>query len=202
MVTIRIYIEGGGDDSAQHTEFRQAWTKFFEKAGLKGAMPRIIAGKGRAHTFDMFKTELSRPTPNSVPLLLVDSEGAVKSGDSVWQHLKMRDQWDKPDETDDDQAFLMVQVMETWFLADVEALKKHFGKDFRESSFGKWPQLESVPKADVFKVLEEATRNCKKQYKKGVDSFKILGNVNPSLVKERCPHAKALLDRLLAFKSI
>ena len=90
----------------------------------------------------------------------------------------------------------MVQLMETWFLADRPALKKHFGDQFKENALRQWPQLEDVPKETVLDALRKATTNCSNPYDKGKISFELLEKINPPLVEAACPHAKALLDRL------
>ena len=128
-----IYIEGGGD-SNQDLErlFRRSWTTFFKAAGLSGHLPRIVRGGGRDRTFDLFARAIKHPDPKRVPLLLVDSEDPVKAGHSVWQHLQVRDGWDQTPGAGDDQAFMMVQAMETWFLADRDSLKRYFDAEFRE----------------------------------------------------------------------
>ena len=96
----------------------------------------------------------------------------------------------------DDQAFLMVQVMETWFLADLAALRQYFGPHFSGTPFRAWPALEAVPKQTVYAALEKATTNCKQAYRKGDISFEILATLNPAKVETACPHAKELLQRL------
>ena len=53
-MTIKIYIEGGGEGKDLDSRFREAWTRFFIAAGLAGRMPRPVRGKGRTHTFDLF----------------------------------------------------------------------------------------------------------------------------------------------------
>jgi hypothetical protein len=114
----------------------------------------------------------------------------------VWQHLKARDQWEKPSGSSDDQAFLMVQIMETWFLADRASIRRYFGSALREEHLRSWPDLEDVPKADVLGALDRATASCSKPYAKGRVSFDLLGQLNPTLVEAACPNAKRLLDRL------
>lgn len=161
-------------------------------------MPRVVRGKTRSHTFDLFSRAVRDPQPGELPLLLVDSEGPVTPGRSVWQHLKARDGWTRPHGSSDDQAFLMVQVTETWFLADQNLLRTYFGHRFRGRHLKKWPSLEDVPKSTVLNVLDQATRDCPKPYSKGKICFEILGKINPSLVEESCPNAKRLLDRLRA----
>lgn len=93
-------------------------------------------------TFDRFVTATKRRAPSVVPLLLVDSEEAVASH-SVWQHLRSRDRWNTPAGARDDQAFLMVQAMETWLLADIVALRRYFGTRLRQSALKQWPRPQS-----------------------------------------------------------
>jgi hypothetical protein len=134
-----------------------------------------------------------------LPLLLVDSETAVQKGKSVWEHLSARpgDNWDKPEGAKDGQAFLMVQVMETWFLADRETLKSFLGRHFRAQAIPKWPQLEDVPKDTVIKALEKATAACgPNRYAKGNLSFSLLAEISPAEVEKACPAAKALFECL------
>ena len=90
----------------------------------------------------------------------------------------------------------MVQIMETWFLADRVALQKYFGARFRQNALRTWPNLENVPKSTVLNALASATASCSKRYSKGKVSFELLARINSTLVENECPHAKALLDRL------
>ena len=201
MVTAELYIEGGGDNRQQHSKalrirFRKGWNKFFTSAGLGGRIPKVVRGSGRQQTFKCFALSVEREKPDIVPILLVDSEAPVAAEHSVWQHLQANDGWNCPPDADDDQAFLMVQVMETWFLADRNSLKRYFGAEFRETTLKQWPQLEAVPKATVLNSLKQATAHCAKPYAKGKVSFELLAQVDPALVKAACPHTKALLNRL------
>ncbi len=159
-------------------------------------MPRVVRGGTRSRTFDLFSKAIKNPGPNRIPLLLVDSEDAVQKEYSVWKHLQERDDWKQPSGAGDGHAFLMVQVMETWFLADRAALREYFGAQFRENAFRQWPRLEDVPKATVLDTLKHATASCPKPYAKGKVSFELLARVDPNRVGAACPHAKALLDRL------
>ena len=157
-------------------------------------MPKIVRGEGRSATFRKFRT--TRQRVNELFLLLVDSEGPVVSGHSSWQHLRNRDNWEQPTGADDDSAHLMVQVMETWFLADRDALRRFFGPSLNENHFGQWPDLEVVHKDTVLNALERATANCQKPYSKGKVSFELLGQIDPEAVAAACPHAEELLDYL------
>ncbi len=90
----------------------------------------------------------------------------------------------------------MVQVMETWLVADRNALNGYFGALFRENALRQWPHLEEVPKRDVLDALTRATAKCPHPYAKGKVSFELLERIDPALVEAACPHARALLDRL------
>jgi hypothetical protein len=194
---MKIYADGGGEGQLYDTLFRQGWSEFFRAAGLEERMPSVVRGKGRLRTFDLFQTAVASRKPDELPLLLVDSEEAVQAEHTVWQHLKARDDWDRPLGVSEEQAYLMVQVMETWFLADREMLRDYFGSDLRENHLRQWPALEDVPKATVFDALGKATAGCdKKRYRKGKISYEMLARLNPTKVENSCPHAKRLLDRL------
>jgi len=195
-ISLKIYIEGGGEGKDLDIRFREAWTKFFKAAGLAGRMPRPVRGKGRMNTFDLFSTAAQNIQPNEMPLLLLDSEDPVAHNNTVWQHLKNRDGWDKPANASDEHAYLMAQVMETWLLADPDTLRAYFGSKFKADKIPAWKDLEAQSKTVVFEVLDKATAECDKPYKKGKVSFAILGKINPQKVKEKCPNAKRLLDFL------
>ena len=159
-------------------------------------MPGIVRGGSREQTFKLFWEAISQGRKDVLPVLLVDSEEAVDEGHTVWRHLEFHDRWIKPADAGSDQAFLMVQVMETWFLADRDRLKGYFGSGFREQRLHQWPDCERVPKTDVLSALAGATAGCKKRYAKGKISFDLLGELNPNVVGAACPHAQALLDYL------
>ena len=196
MVSAQIFIEGGGDGQLHERNFRKAWSEFFRSAGLSGRMPAVVRGGGRKQTFEKFAHAVRKPHARKLPVLLVDSEAGGKKGITVWQHLKSRDCWSRPEGARDDQAFLMVVAMETWFLADRKLLKEHFGPKLVESHFKKWPTLENVSKETVLNALRAATAGCSSPYEKGKVSFDLLAKLNSSRVEMACPHAKAFLDRL------
>lgn len=192
MVTATLYIEGGGEGRELGARFREGWNEFFESAGV-GSRTKIVRGGTRQQTFDRFATAVEVGRPGTVPLLLVDSEDRVAPRNSVWQHLHTRDGWHQPPNASNEQAFLMVQIMETWFLADRVALQNYFGAKFRQNALKQWPNLENIPKTTVLDVLEKATS---KGYSKSKVSFELLARINPALVEAACPHARALLNRL------
>jgi hypothetical protein len=200
VVAVKLYVEGGGDTNDLRTECRHSFSAFLEKAGLKGKMPRIIACGTRADAYDSFKTAMKK---KEAALLLVDSEAVVaneyQQGDSTtwrpWEHLKIRpgDNWQKPENAADIDCHFMVQCMESWFIADRGTLKTFFGKGFNEKALGSAQNpVELIDKAQVYKSLADATKNCeiKGQYGKGKHSFKILMQIDPMKVTTASPWAE------------
>lgn len=196
MVKAKIYIEGGGDGKALGALFRQAWAHFFRAAGLEGRMPAVVRGGSRNETWRKFATAVAKAVIDEVPILLVDAEGPVASEHTVWRHLEKHDRWSRPSGAEDEQAFLMVQFMETWLVADPEGLATYFGTAFRGSALQPWPELEAVPKKAVLDALERASANCRTRYAKGKVSFELLARTDPESVQEKCSHARRLLDHL------
>jgi len=198
---VKLYVEGGAQDSAlERSLCRQAFSRFFSADPfLKGKLPRTVPCGGRKAAFDAFVTELRSPKPGVLPLLLVDSESSVAANKTVWEHLKSRpgDEWDKPEGVADDQVFLMVQVMETWFIADKKAMERFFGENFRDASIPAWPNLEEVPKRAIYESLQKATADCgPRKYAKGRLSFELLATISPAKVESASPHAREILERL------
>ena len=191
-----IFIEGGGDGQLHERSFRKAWSEFFRSAGLSGRMPAIVRGGGRKQTYEKFAHAVRVARARKLPVLLVDSEETVKTGHSVWDHLRRRDGWSRPEGAEDDQAFLMVVAMETWFLADRDLLTEHFGPELVESHLKRWPALENVPKDTVLGALRAATAGCSRPYEKGQVSFDLVAKLDSSRVEDQCPHARELLHRL------
>lgn len=135
-------------------------------------------------------------------LLLVDSEGPVAPRSGPWAHLKQHDNWDKPTDATDDNAHLMVQCMEAWFLADRQALEAHFGRGFSARAIPANPNIEEVSKRDIESAIKKATRRCARgPYNKGRDSFAILGKLDPQKVTEASPHAARLVRTLRSLAS-
>lgn len=203
MVRVKLYVEGGGDSNKLKTLCRKAFSTFLEKADLGGRMPRIIACGSRTAAYKDFKTALeqhqSEPKKHPIPLLLVDSEaplGDIGIG-NAWLHLKKRDNWIKPDHAKDDQVHLMVQMMEHWFLADKDSLKKFFGAGFNDKKLPKNEVIEAIPKNDVIEGLKKASLKSKKgEYHKGNHSFILLEGLDPERVMKHSGWASYFVKTL------
>ena len=195
-----LYIEGGGDQAELHDKLRRGFSKFFDGAGCRGKMPRIVACGGREQTFDRFQTAVFA---GEEAILLVDSEELVsETCKSAWEHFQIREgdkHWTKPEGASDDDAHLMVCCMESWFLADRDTLKKYFGQGFNENALPHVNNpIESNTKNNVIDGLKSATRNCKTKivYNKGEHSFALIGLIDPKKVEKASTWAEKLLDKL------
>lgn len=195
-MTVKIYIEGGGDGPLHDTHFRKAWASFFGAASLSGRLPRVIRGKGRQRTYELFVTAVENSAPGELPLLLVDSEDAVQHGVGNWEHLRRRDGWERPPGAGTDHVFLMVQAMESWIVADRRLLRNYFGGDLRKHHLPAWPVIENVSKTEVFNALRKATAACRTGYAKGRVSYDLLEQLDPTVVRGACPRAEELLTFL------
>jgi Domain of unknown function (DUF4276) len=193
-VSVRIYVEGGGDGISK-SNCRKAFRLFFEKIVPSGSF-QVIASGDRRKTFDDFCTARTQH-PNDYVILLVDSEEPIVAG--PWEHLAARegDGWQRPNGTENDHAQLMVQVMESWFLADHGALAQYYGQGFHRGSLPRNANLEQVSKVDVFKALENATKKTKKgEYHKTRHGFDLVERIDPALVRAASGHAERLLTVL------
>ena len=89
--------------------------------------------------------------------------------------------------------------MESWFLADADALESFYGSGFRKQYLSGNPNVEQFPKQDVLNRLDRATRNTSKgRYRKGKHGFAILELLDPAKVKG----ASRFADRFLGALSV
>ena len=195
MVSARLYVEGGGNSKSLRSKCRQGFRIFLEKVGVTGRMPRIVACGSRDNAYDRFKT--GHESKGVDATLLVDAEGPV-TADGPWQHLKSRDNWDRPGGATDEQCHLMVEVMESWFLAGKDALQAYFGQGFRRQALPLNPDVEQISKQDVLSGLNTAAQGTgKRRYRKGADSFGILASLDPMKVRKGSAFADRFVKALL-----
>jgi hypothetical protein len=201
-VKVHIYVEGGGDQNLTLTKCRRGFSQFFKKiipAG--GCQPKNIACGSRVQAYNRFCAAMTQ-YPSVFCLLLVDSEAPVTDDQGSWAHLKRRDDWDCPASATDDHAHLMVQCMESWFLADQKTLAEFYGQGFNPNALPKQLNIELVPKNDVNHGLSAATRQTKTKgkYHQTRHGFDLLALIAPPQVRQASEHADHLcvvvLDKL------
>ncbi len=160
-------------------------------------MPEIVACGSRNQTFKDFKVALQ--DSSILAIMLIDSEDPVVL--SPWAHLKIRDGWLQPSNTTENQVQFMTTCMETWLMADPEALKSFFGAGFKAGKSLPITNLESRPRDKVQDALADATRDCgrTRKYQKGKRSFQALAKLNPSVLIQS-KYFKRLVDELEALR--
>lgn len=201
--TVTIYLEGGGDTGELKSRCRKAFSAFFQKLGLKGRMPKLVACGSRRDAYERFETAIDK---NDNAILLVDSEAAIKTiydlpnNPQPWQHLKDRegDAWEKPDKATNEHCHFMTQCMENWFLADLDTLKKYFNQGFKENQLpSTHTGVEKVNKKILYPALKNATKSTTKgEYSKGSHSFALLEQLDAKKVIGQSPWALRLKQEL------
>lgn len=189
-MSITLYVEGGGRKPL-NTKCRRGFGRFIERAGMIGRV-RVVACGSRGDAYQRFKNH----SMGGTAMLLVDAEGAV-TGQDPWQYLQISDGWARPASSTVAQCHLMVQIMESWFLADVDALESFYGRGFRRQALPGNPSIEQVPKQDVLGGLAQATSGTAKgSYRKSSESFEILAELDPVKVRNASPFADRLFRAL------
>jgi hypothetical protein len=134
-----------------------------------------------------------------IAVLLVDSEEAVVA-ESPWDHVKNRelDGWQRPGGASDEHLHLMVQCMEAWIVADRSAMRTFFGNGYADQRLPPTGRsIESVSKADLGRAFKSATKGTQRgPYGKGEHSFKLLAELDPSLIRAASPWAERFFSTL------
>jgi hypothetical protein len=199
---VKLFVEGGGDRNTLKTECRNTFADFLKKADFSGKMPRIIACGSRRKAFESYTDEI---VSGGKAFLLVDSETTVEDkfqkGEicnwKPWAHLLSRDGWIKPINAKDIDCHLMVQIMETWFIADIDTIISYFGQNFNRNALSKSNLIELISKKDIYNSLALATKSTNKgSYSKGDHSFQLLRLIDPKKVISLSPWTRRFLELL------
>ncbi len=200
-MNITIYIEGGGDSKDLHTLCRKGFRKLLEKCEFKDHMPKLVSCGGRNLAFKKFQIALAKKSNSDYIAMLIDSENILADLNATWDHLKISDGWNKPSGSENDQVLFMTTCMETWIIADRDALAEHYGSDLQKSALLSLVNLESRSRQEIQESLSNATCNCSNAYKKGKRSFHVLEKLSPNKLELYLPsfvRVKHILeDRLL-----
>jgi hypothetical protein len=189
-VSVRIYVEGGGDNKDTIRRCKEGFASYCHKLAPPNRHPSIVACGGRQQAFDRFRAALLDSREDEICVLLVDAEDRVSAGAPV-EHLRARDGWIFP-AFDRHKVFLMAQAMEAWFLADRETLAAFYDGGFLEKSLpGSASNVESIPKGDLEPGLKHASKptKTKGEYHKVKHGFALLALISPAKVGAASPHA-------------
>lgn len=196
---IEIYMEGGGNSKDTKAKLRQGMDALL--APLKRAAQRkslhwkLVCCGDRVHALRGFRSAVAAGRGDYVALL-VDAEGPVSKDPR--RHLASRDGWDVTF-ADEDAVHLMVQVMETWIVADGDALAAYYGQGFRRNALPATQNLEDVLKSDIEQALKRATeKTTKGSYHKIRHAKDLLSCIDPTRVRRRCGHCERLFKGISA----
>lgn len=196
LTRLTIFMEGGGRGNRRHLRLGMAaFLRPLAEAARGKSLPLIVVPCGsRESTFRRFRDSVNDTDPHERQILLVDSETPVTL--PARAHLRETDGWNLSFALEHT-VHLMVQVMETWIVADPKAVARYYGQGFNVRRLPKRPDLEQEPKTSVEKALKEATkRSGKGAYHKTGHAGALLTLLNQRLVKERCRHCKRLFEAL------
>jgi hypothetical protein len=135
-------------------------------------------------------------------MLLVDSEEGVDNGIGPWAHLSKREPtWKARDPAvSDDHYHLMVQVMESWLMADLDRVEAYYGQGFNRHGIPANPNVEAIPKKDLLAAMAEATRRTQKgTYRKIRHAADLLKLIRPAEVRRAtyCDRLFHQIERLM-----
>jgi hypothetical protein len=181
---IRVYFEG---DKRLRPGFKAFFREIDELAKSKACRFELIATEGTPVPDFLIALE---EHPDAWNVLLIDSDRAVtdtlfqeKCGRLGLKRLHFHS------------VFWMVQIMEAWFLADVEALQSYYDQHFQRSAVRSNPDVEQIPKEDVLAKLKSATRKCQKgEYQKTNHAPELLGLIRPELVRAASRQCQRIFD--------
>jgi uncharacterized protein DUF4276 len=196
---IRIYVEGGGDQSDSKAAIREGFNNFLrplrDLARAYRTRWSLTACGGRTAAFEAFRRAVE-DYPDSFLVLLVDSETPVVAG--PWSHLRERDGWGSKDFAEEN-CHLMVQTVEAWLVADPDALARFYGQGFQRGSLPKRQNVEEIAKGDLNRALDRATsRTQKGRYHKISHCADLLGLLDQNRVRSRARHCDLLFTALEA----
>ena len=190
---IRVYFEG---DDALRKGFNSFLKSEIDLARQRGLGFNLIAGGSTAETIKDFMTA-ARTHKDAINIVLIDSD--KPDNGNLIADLKQRESWDTEvgAEIQDEQIHFMVQVMESWFLADRDALKKYYGQGFRDARLPGNQNVEQISKSDVYNGLKNATRDIhKNKYHKTQHAPDLLSSLDVDKVRCKAPSCNRLFHSL------
>jgi hypothetical protein len=187
---IHIYFEGS-------RLLKPGFDKFFvllhERAQANRCKLRLIAGEG--HAPQDFKDAIEGH-PECWNVLLIDSERphSLDLAGLLCRRIGLNQDYVVS-------IFWMVEMMESWFYADKDALARFYGRDFRRSALSANLNVERISKSDLRNGLHNATKDTLKgSYydNKAVHGSQVLALIDSGLVRKAAPNCARLFDAILA----
>ncbi len=182
-----IFLEGGGESKELQIRCREGFRKLLERAGFKQRMPRTSACGGRDGAFKDFRIAHEDGAAAEFVAMMIDSEDPLNNLEETWDHLRKRDNWQRPTNAQNDQVLLMTTCMETWIVGDRDALSAHYGAKLQKTALPSLTDLENRSRHVIQDALFHATRDCSNAYEKGKRSYQILSKLDPNVLRKHLP---------------
>jgi hypothetical protein len=188
MVTeLRIYFEG---DARLRPGFHSFLSEIVRAARNRKCSLDLIATDGTP--VQDFRDAL-RTHKNAWNVLLLDSD--LPFDGSLVNLCRSK----RLDPLHEASVFWMVQIMESWFLADIVALRAYYGSSLQEEDLKGNPKVENRPKEDVYYGLKSATKDTKRgEYHKTKHAPALLSAIDVSLVRGAAPNCDRMFRIILA----
>ena len=190
---IRIYFEG---DRSLRPGLEAFVRPALDRARERNIRITAIASGPTDETIKDF-LDAVRDYPDALIILLVDSDRADDG--RLIASIKSRSTWNARigAGVQDNQIHFMVQVMESWFLADKDALANYYGRGFRPRRLPQNPNVEQVPKDDVVRGIASAANGTSKgTYHKTRHAPDLLRTIDPAKVRAVAPNCARLFNAL------
>ncbi len=199
MKILKVYVEGGGSTQFTRDPLRDGFDIFYHDLKLlaynNDCELTFIPCGGKTETIRDFKKSL-KSNNDAIKVLLVDSDIPVTQQPK--KHLII----DNPEITND-QCHLMVQIMESWFLADLNALRGFYKDELYDEELNKYQDVmnvENIDKKDIKRVLINATKVTSFGdywvYGKIRHASEILKRLDTNIVRRKAAHCDRLFKTL------
>lgn len=194
---IKLYVEGGGRGTNKNATiklqqgFDSLLKELKELARAKKISFKVIPSGSTDETYEEFIFSIKHSS-QSFNLLLVDSDKPLEDKDTPKIFLQREKKWDLK-KVEENQCHLMVQIMESWFLADSETLKSFYGQKFNSNAIPKTKDIEKILKDSVESSLDSATKNTQKgiySENKLKHSSELLAKLSVEIIKVRAKHCQ------------
>lgn len=174
---IRIYFEG---DKSLKAGFDAFFGEIRERGRAKRCRVLAIATGGKPE--QDFGIAM-RKHPAAWNVLLRDSEGPLQPNRPASLAGSI---------------FWMVEMMESWFHADKDALEHYYKSGFRKAALKANPNVEEISKQDLIEGLKAATKDTAKgKYHKTKHAPALLQAIKPALVRKAAPNCERLFTSVL-----
>jgi hypothetical protein len=186
LMEIRIYFEG---KATLTSGFESFFTELRTAARVARSTIQFVAAKDGIGAY----RKASRTHAQAWNILLKDSEQPMPTN-----ALRLCERHGINPEFVD-RAFWMVELMETWFLADRDTLASYYGDGFLANAIGETADVEQVSKAQVLDRLKRATtKTSKGEYDKVKYAPYLLEKLDSNRVRLRAEHCRQLFESVIA----